>query len=98
MREELVRHAMPQKSCPIVEIRSTSLNAHESSEVPKTSIDEPIANVSPALIESTSVAAKVIASSTNQPIRPAQKTDLQTPLAAPSDAPRVSSLTCADAS
>ena len=46
----------------------------------------------------TLVAANVIASSTSQPIAPAQKTERQTPLAAPSAAPLVSSLMWAEAS
>ena len=47
---------------------------------------------------STSVAAKVIASSTNQPIRAESATDCQTPLAADISASVVSSATWAEAS
>src|SRR5215218_10299485 len=94
MREQLVTHAMPQNSWPMVAIRTTSLFAVGVSALAKIASDEP----APALTASTSVAAKVIASSTSQPPTPDQNTDLQTPLAAPSAAPRVSSERCAEAS
>jgi hypothetical protein len=94
IREQLVTHAMPQNSCPIVAMTTTALFAHGSSELENTASDEP----APSLIALTSVAAKVIASSTNQPITPDQNTERQTPFAAPRAAPRVSSEMCADAS
>src|SRR5687767_2797828 len=87
IREALVTHAMPQKSCPTVEITTTAFSAQESSALPKIASDEP----APSLTASTSVAANVIASSTNQPIRADQKTDCHTPRAADFAAPRVSS-------
>src|SRR5215212_7915743 len=99
MRDALVRHAMPQKSCPITAIRTTSLAAPEPSAVLMMASDEPRPKpFAASLIDLTSVAANVSASSTNQPISPDQKTERQTPLAAPSAAPCVSSDTCADAS
>src|SRR5215212_10331134 len=92
--EQLVTQAMPQKNCPIAEIRITT-SAHPSdialwkieSEVPPPSFTAP-----------TSLAANVMASSTNQPISPESATDCQTPFAAETSASRVSSATCADAS
>src|SRR5829696_8196333 len=99
MREALVRQAMPQNSCPITAISTTSLPAPEPSAVLMIASDEPRPKpLAGSLIASTSLAAKVRASSTNQPIRHDQKTERQTPLAAPSAAPCVSSETCADAS
>ncbi len=53
---------------------------------------------SASLTAVTSVAAKVIASSTNQPISAELATDCQTPLAAACSASWVSSETCAEAS
>src|ERR671921_475795 len=94
IRDALVTHAMPQKSCPSVEITTTAFSAQESSALPKIASDEP----APSLTASTSVAANVIASSTNHPISADQKTDCQTPRAAALAAPRVSSETCAEAS
>ncbi len=95
MREALVRHAIPQKSWPIVAIRITIFAAHGSSEEEKIDSDEP----RPWLVtKPTLVAANVIASRTSQPIAPAQKTERQTPFAAPTAAPFVSSLMCAEAS
>jgi hypothetical protein len=64
-----------------------------SAEV-KTASEEP----KPSLTALTSVAAKVIASRTNQPMIADETTDCQTPLAAESSAPTVSSATCAEAS
>src|SRR4051794_24529952 len=94
VREQLVTHAMPQKNWPMAEIRIT-ISAQLSdialwkiaSEVPPPSLTAP-----------TSLAANVIARSTNQPISPESATDCQTPLAAETSASRVSSATCADAS
>ena len=54
----------------------------------------PPASLTPA----TSVAAKVIASSTNQPINAERATDRQMPWAAARSASTVSSATCAEAS
>src|SRR4051812_25215809 len=87
MREQLVTQAMPQNSWPIVAISTTALLAVGVSALENTASDEP----RPSLTASTSEAANVIASSTNQPIRPAQNTDRQMPLAALSEAPFVSS-------
>ena len=64
MREALVRQAVPQNSCPTVAIRITSLAAQLSRAEVKTAGEYPAA----ASIALTSVAAKVIASSTIQPI------------------------------
>ena len=65
MREALVRHAIPQKSWPIVAIRITIFAAHGSSEEEKIDSDEP----RPSLVTTpTLVAANVIASRTSQPI------------------------------
>ena len=94
VREQLVTHAMPQKNWPIAEIRIT-VSAQPSdialwkiaSEVPPPSLTAP-----------TSLAAKVIASRTNQPISAERATDCQTPLAAEISASLVSSATCAEAS
>src|SRR5688572_10426920 len=94
MREQLVTQAMPQNSWPIVARRTTSFAAHGSSEALKIASDEP----SPSFTALGSAAANVIASRTNQPIRPDQNTARQTPLAAPSAAPCVSSETWAEAS
>jgi hypothetical protein len=94
MREQLVTQAMPQNSWPIVAISTTALLAVGVSALLKTASEEP----RPSLTASTSEAANVIASSTNQPIRPDQKTERQTPLAAAIDAPLVSSERCAEAS
>ena len=95
MRELLVTHAMPQKSWPIVAIRMTASAQFWfiSAEV-KTEIDVP----KESLMAATSVAANVIASSTNQPISAELATDCQTPLAAACSASWVSSATCAEAS
>src|SRR5215212_11405074 len=94
VREQLVTHAMPQKNCPIAEIRITT------SAQPSDIALWKIANVvpPPSFTAPTSLAAKVIARSTNQPISPESATDCQTPLAAETSASRVSSATCADAS
>ena len=95
VREQLVTQAMPQKSWPITAIRMIAsaqpwlIGAEVNTEidVPKASLTAP-----------TSVAANVIASSTNQPISAEQATDCQTPLAAACSASWVSSETCAEAS
>ena len=63
MRDALVSPAMPQKSCPIVEMRITSSAQPELIALVNTEIDVP-----PALsIAGTSAAANVIARSTSQP-------------------------------
>src|SRR4051794_18667843 len=99
MREALVRHAMPQNSWPTVAISTTALAEDDPSAVLKMASEEPSPKpLLASLIAFVSVAANVIASSTNQPIRPEKNTDFHTPLAAPSAAPLVSSDTCADAS
>ena len=67
MREELVRHAAPQKSCPTVEMTSTSLNHPVSSacwRIDTATYAPPAASL---LTASTLVAAKVMASSRTQP-------------------------------
>src|SRR5579884_2345189 len=63
MREALVTQAMPQNSCPTVEITSTALAAAVLSAVSMIACEVPPA----ALIALTLVAAKVSASSTAQP-------------------------------
>ena len=95
VREQLVTHAMPQKSWPTTAIRMTASAQFWfiSAEV-KTEIELPPAS----LMAPTSVAANVIASSTNQPISADEATDCQTPLAAACSASWVSSATCAEAS
>src|SRR5690348_12872039 len=99
MRDALVRHAMPQNSCPTVAISTTSFADPEPSAELMIAIEEPRPQPLPAsLMNLVSVAAKVSASSTNQPIRPDQNTDRHTPCAAPFAAPFVSSETCAEAS
>ena len=94
MREHEVTQAMPQNSWPIVAISTTSFSQPSGSDVAKTASEEP----APSLMPATSVAAKVIASSTIQPPTPDQKTARQTPWAAALAAPWVSSEMCADAS
>src|SRR5919199_1323345 len=63
VREALVRPAMPQNTWPIVEIRITASAHPELIALVNTDSDVPPA----LLIAPTSVAANVIASSTNQP-------------------------------
>src|ERR671921_591677 len=94
IRDALVTQAIPQNSWPTVEMTTTAFSAQESRELLKMASDDP----APSLTAPTSVAANVIARSTNQPITADQKTDCQTPRAAPIAAPRVSSETCAEAS
>ena len=65
IREALVRQATPQKSCPIVEISTTAFAA---AGVERRVEDRQRASRPPSLTAATSVAAKVIASRTNQPI------------------------------
>src|SRR4029079_7439909 len=67
VREALVSPAMPQKSCPMVEMRITSSAQPELIALVKTEIEVPPAS----LIAVVSDAANVIASSTNQPNRAA---------------------------
>jgi hypothetical protein len=85
---------MPQKNWPIAEIRMTV--SAQPSDIALWKIDSEVPPAS--FTAATSVAAKVIASSTNQPISPDSATDCQTPLAAETSASLVSSATCADAS
>src|SRR3954451_7273192 len=94
IREHEVTHAMPQNSWPIVAVTTTTFCQPCGSAVAKTDSEEP----RPLLIPSTSVAAKVIASSTSQPPTPDQKTLRQTPWAGALAAPCVSSEMCAEAS
>src|SRR5215208_5246423 len=94
VREQLVTHAMPQKNCPIAEIRITT--SAQPSDIALWKIASVVPP--PSFTAPTSLAAKVIARSTNQPISPESATDCQTPLAADTSASRVSSATCADAS
>src|SRR4029079_9856134 len=94
VRDALVRPAMPQNSCPTVAMMIVSLAAHELSAVVMTGIEPP----PPVLMSLTCVAAKTSASSTSQPISPEIATDCHTPLAAATEAPRVSSAVWADAS
>ena len=65
MRDALVRQAPPQNSWPNVEIATTILVAVSVSALSKTASELP----APSLMASTSVAANVMASRTNQPIR-----------------------------
>src|SRR3954467_13530115 len=94
VREQLVTHAMPQKNCPIAEIRITISAQLSDIELWKIASEVP----PPSFTAFTSLAANVIARSTNQPISPESATDCHTPLAAETSASRVSSATCADAS
>src|SRR5712691_4637114 len=94
VRDALVRHPRPQKSWPTVEMRITASAHFELSALVKTEIDVPPA----LLIAPTSLAAKVIASRTNQPITAAQKTEFHRPRADLSSASCVSSATWAEAS
>ena len=94
MREHEVTQAMPQNSWPIVAMTTTNFSQPPGIAVANTASEEP----RPSLMPSTSVAANVIASSTNQPPTPDQKTERQTPCAAALAAPCVSSEMCADAS
>ncbi len=94
VREQLVTHAMPQKNWPTVEIRITVSAQPSSIALVKIASEVPPAS----LTASTSEAAKVIASRTNQPISAERATDCQTPLAADSSASLVSSATWAEAS
>src|SRR3954454_2085537 len=94
VRDALVRPAMPQNSCPTVQMMSTALAADEVSAVVIIGIDPP----PPALMPLTSVAANMSASRTIQPAIAEKKIDRQTPRAALTAAPRVSSAVCAEAS
>src|SRR3954452_18692017 len=67
VREALVRPAMPQKNWPMVEMKMTVSAQPELIALVKTEIELPPA----LLIAPTSLAANVIASSTNQPNRAA---------------------------
>src|SRR5919201_3146995 len=78
VRDALVRQPSPQKSCPTVEMRITTSAQCELIALSKTAIEPP----PPLLIAEMSLAAKVIASSTSQPITAAQKTEVQRPRAA----------------
>src|SRR5436190_18339301 len=64
VREALVRHAVPQKSWPMVAIRITSFAAHESMELVKIAPTKP----APSLTAPTSLAANRKARSRTQPI------------------------------
>src|SRR4051794_10750597 len=94
VREQLVTHAIPQKNCPIAEMRITTSAQPDDIALWKIASEVP----PPAFTALTFVAAKVIASSTNQPIRAERATDCHTPLAAEISASLVSSATCAEAS
>jgi hypothetical protein len=94
VRAALVSPAATQKIWPTVQIRSTAFAAAEVRAVVMIGIEPP----PPSLIASTSLAAKTRARSTNQPMIADQKTERQTPCAAATAAPRVSSAVCADAS
>src|SRR3954449_4360692 len=95
VREQLVTQAIPQKNWPThaMKMMASAQFWFMSADV-KTEIELPAAS----LIAFVSVAAKVIASSTNQPMIAEMKTDCHTPLAAACSASVVSSATCADAS
>src|SRR4051795_3238096 len=82
VREQLVTHAMPQKNCPIAEIRITISAQLSDIELWKIASEVP----PPSFTAFRSVAANVIARSTNQPISPESATDCQTPLAAETSA------------
>ena len=64
MRDALVTQAMPQKSWPMQEIRITSSAAVADSALSRIASEPP----PPSLIAVVSVAAKVSASSSTQPI------------------------------
>jgi hypothetical protein len=64
MREALVTQAMPQKSCPMVEMRITISAAVGLSALSKIASEVP----PPSLTALTSAAANVIASRTIQPM------------------------------
>src|SRR3954451_569666 len=66
VREALVRHAVPQKSWPMVAIRTTSFAAHESIAVVKIVPTKPFDGADP--IASTSLAANRKASRRIQPM------------------------------
>src|SRR2546423_15482413 len=87
VREALVRPAMPQNSCPMVQMSRTALAAAELSEVVIIGIEPP----PPALMPLMLVAANSSASSTSQPAIAEKKIDRHTPFAALIAAPRVSS-------
>src|SRR4051812_20887941 len=91
MRDALVSDAMPQKSCPTVEMMRTNLTHAGPIALDSTAIAVP----PPSLIAFASDAANVSASSRNQPKTADQKIDRHTPLAAPISASRVSSEMCA---
>ena len=94
MREQLVTQAMPQKNWPMAEIRITV-----SAQPSLIALWKMESEVPPAVVHRVHVdAAKVIASSTNQPISAESATDCQTPFAAEISASLVSSATCAEAS
>src|SRR5215207_4989670 len=94
VREQLVTQAMPQKNCPIAEIRITTSAQPSDIALWKIASEVP----PPSFTAPTSEAANVIASRTNQPISPDRATDCHTPLAADTSASWVSSATCAEAS
>ena len=94
VREQLVTHAMPQKNWPIAEIRITV--SAQPSDIALWKIESEVPP--PSLTAPTSLAANVIASSTNHPISAERATDCQTPFAAEISASLVSSATCAEAS
>src|SRR5258708_1928086 len=87
-----LRH--PRKPGSTVAMITTILSQPAGRAVENTASEEP----KPLLMPATSVAAKVIASSTIQPPTPDQNTDRQTPWAAALAAPCVSSEMCAEAS
>src|SRR5687768_12700286 len=89
VREQLVTQAMPQKNWPIAEITITVSAQPSDIALWKIASDVP----PPSFTAPTSVAANVIASSTNQPISPDSATDCQTPFAAATSASLVSSAT-----
>ena len=67
MRDALVRQATPQNSWPMVEIVTIALVAVSVSALSKIATSEPPPCLA-VVIASESLAAKVMASSTNQPM------------------------------
>src|SRR5205807_708420 len=94
VRAPLVRPAVTQKIWPTVQMSRTSLADPDPSAPVMIGIDPPPPPVTPF----SDWTAKSNASRTTQPAIAEKKTERQTPCAAATAAPRVSSAVCADAS
>src|SRR6266705_1320860 len=94
VREQEVSPAAPQNSWPTVQMSKTALAAAEVRAVSMIGIEPPPFSV----IAGTLEAANTSESSTAHPAIAEKNTERQTPFAAPSAAPRVSSAVCAEAS